>query len=449
MNHFFNPINTGESAMNLFSQNKNKDKQPLAFRMRPETFSELHGQEHITAPGKLLRRMIEADKLQSLILYGPPGTGKTSLARIISCQTESEFIKLNAVTSGVKDLRKVIAQGQDNLELYNKSTILFIDEIHRFNKAQQDALLPSAEKGIIIMIGATTENPYFEVNAPLLSRSRIFQLKPLEKQDIIKIIHQTLEDKDRGLGNLDIEISQETIDFLADRSGGDARVALNALEIAALSTPSDREGRIALTGEVIADSMQEKILKYDKSGDNHYDVISAFIKSIRGSDPDAALFWLARMIKAGEDPMFIARRIIVHSAEDIGLADPTALGIAVAAARALEYVGLPEARIPLAQAVIYLATAPKSNSVITGIDRALDYLENNDPGPVPSHLRDTHYRGAQELGSGVDYKYPHSYENNYVEQDYLPENHRDTSFYQPGDQGQEEKIKKFLQHLKE
>ncbi len=433
--------------MNLFSQNQNKEKQPLAYRMRPRTFSELKGQEHITGADKLLRRMIEADKLQSLILYGPPGTGKTSLAKIISNNTESDFVKLNAVTSGVKDLREVIKKGEENQQFYNKGTILFIDEIHRFNKAQQDALLPSVEEGILIMIGATTENPYFEVNSPLLSRSRVFKLNPLEDEDIKEIIYQAIDNEERGLGNLNIKITAKAVDFLAERAGGDARTALNALEIAALSTPADREGQIHLEKEIIADSLQEKIYKYDKKGDNHYDVISAFIKSIRGSDPDAALFWLARMIKAGEDPMFIARRIIVHAAEDIGLADPQALSIAVDAARALEYVGLPEARIPLAQAVIYLATAPKSNSTIKAIDKALKYIENNNPGSVPAHLRDNHYSGASELGSGIEYKYPHSYPKNYVEQDYLPAENKDVEFYSPGTQGKEEKIKRFLQYL--
>ena len=436
--------------MDLFSnKQKNNDKaKPLAYRMRPENFSEIYGQEDIIGEGKLLRRMIESDKLQSLILYGPPGSGKTSLAKIIADHTDSDFVKLNAVTSGVKDLREVIKKGENNIKLYNQRTILFIDEIHRFNKSQQDALLPSVEEGIIIMIGATTENPYFEVNSPLLSRSRVFKLEPLKKEDIKKIIKQALKDNKNGLGEYKINIDEEAIDFLADRANGDARVALNGLEIAVFSTSTDNKGEIVLDKEIIAESLQEKIVKYDKAGDRHYDVISAFIKSIRGSDPDAALYWLALMLEAGEDPMFIGRRLIVHASEDIGMADPGALQIAVSAVRALEYIGMPEARIPLAQATIHLATAPKSNSVIEGIDKALKFVRNNDYNEVPIHLRDSHYPGSKDLNHGDNYKYPHNYENNFIEQDYLPEEYRNIELYDPDGQGREKKIRAFLDNLK-
>jgi len=436
--------------MDLFSgEQKNNDKnKPLAYRMRPKDFSEIYGQENIIGEGKLLRRMIESDRLQSLILYGPPGTGKTSLAKIIADRTDSDFVKLNAVTSGVKDLRAVIKKGENNIKLYNQRTILFIDEIHRFNKSQQDALLPSVEEGIIIMIGATTENPYFEVNSPLLSRSRVFKLEPLEKEDIKKIIKQALKDKKNGLGDYKININEKAIDFLADKANGDARVALNGLEIAVFSTPTDKEGKIDLDQEIIAESLQEKIVKYDKDGDRHYDVISAFIKSIRGSDPDAALYWLALMLEAGENPMFIGRRLIVHASEDIGMADPGALQIAVSAVRALEYLGMPEARIPLAQATIHLASAPKSNSVIEGIDKALQFVKNNEYSEVPNHLKDNHYSGSKDLKHGEGYKYPHDYENNYVKQNYLPDKYKDIELYHPDGLGRERKIKKFLNDLK-
>ncbi len=436
--------------MDLFSgEQKNNDKnKPLAYRMRPKDFSEIYGQENIIGEGKLLRRMIESDRLQSLILYGPPGTGKTSLAKIIADRTDSDFVKLNAVTSGVKDLRAVIKKGENNIKLYNQRTILFIDEIHRFNKSQQDALLPSVEEGIIIMIGATTENPYFEVNSPLLSRSRVFKLEPLEKEDIKKIIKQALKDKKNGLGDYKININEKAIDFLADKANGDARVALNGLEIAVFSTPTDKEGKIDLDQEIIAESLQEKIVKYDKDGDRHYDVISAFIKSIRGSDPDAALYWLALMLEAGENPMFIGRRLIVHASEDIGMADPGALQIAVSAVRALEYIGMPEARIPLAQATIHLASAPKSNSVIEGIDKALQFVKNNEYSEVPNHLKDNHYSGSKDLKHGEGYKYPHDYENNYVKQNYLPDKYKDIELYHPDGLGRERKIKKFLNDLK-
>lgn len=432
--------------MNLFDQDENNisEDKPLAYRMRPQNFTELFGQEKIVGEGKPLRRAIEADRLQSLILYGPPGTGKTSLARIIAERTEAEFVRINAVIAGIKDLREVIKRAENNLNLYNKKTILFIDEIHRFNKAQQDALLPAVEEGIVIMVGATTENPYFEVNSPLLSRSRIYKLEPLEKEDIVQIIKRALTDKERGLGEHELEIDDRILEFIAEQAGGDARTALNTLELAVLTTSPDKYGKIHIDQDVISESLQNKRINYDKDGDNHYDTVSALIKSMRGSDPDAALFWLAKMIDAGEDPRFIARRIIVHAAEDVGMADPHALLVARAAAGAVEFVGLPEARIPLAEAVVYIATAPKSNSIVEGIDDALAYVREHGAGSVPPHLRDSHYSGAGELGHGKGYKYPHSYPYNYVDQQYLPDGMKDVEFYRPGDHGQEKEIKKRL-----
>lgn len=435
--------------MNLF-ENVDKDKkdQPLAYRMRPKSLEEFYGQEEIVGENKLLSRAIKADRLQSLIFYGPPGTGKTSLAQVIANQTEAEFIKLNAVTSGVKDIREVIKKAKSNKNLYNKKTILFIDEIHRFNKSQQDALLPSVENGTVIMVGATTENPYFEVNSPLLSRSRIFRLEKLDPEQILKILSRALNDKENGLGKLDVEISKRDLKFIAELADGDARVALNTLELAVLTTHSDKNGKIEITKEIIEDSMQKRILNYDKNGDNHYDVISAFIKSMRGSDPDAAVYWLARLIVSGEDPKFIARRVIIHAAEDVGMADPTALILAEAAARAVEQIGFPEARIPLAEAVIYIASAPKSNSVINAIDNAVKYVESNKAGDVPAHLRDSHYSGAESLGHGLDYKYPHNYEYHYVEQEYMPEELKNKRFYNPTELGREKKTKQFLEFLR-
>lgn len=435
--------------MNLFEQenNQNKDK-PLAYRMRPQTLDELEGQEAIIGKGQVLRRAIEADIIQSIILYGPPGSGKTSLAQVIANKTEAKFVKLNAVTSGVKDLREVIKKAKNNKNMYNQKTILFIDEIHRFNKSQQDALLPAVEEGTVIMIGATTENPYFEVNSPLLSRSQIYQLKPLEQKDILNIIKRAIKNKKRGLGEYNIDYNKEILEYITKLADGDARTALNILEIAVLTTPPDSEGKIKLTKEIIADSAQEKKLNYDKGGDSHYDNISAMIKSMRGSDPDAAVFYLAKMLEAGEDPKFIARRVIVHAAEDVGIADPQALVIANAAAKAVEFVGLPEARIPLAEAVIYIATAPKSNSVIKAIDKASKFVKNNDSLSVPSHLKDSHYSGAEDLNNGEGYLYPHNYPNNYIKQKYLPEKVEKEKFYDPGSLGQEKKVKKWLNDLK-
>lgn len=416
--------------------------------MRPRSLDEVYGQEHIIGEGKLLNRAIKADRIQSLILYGPPGTGKTSLAQVIAHQTRAKFIRLNAVTSGIKDLREVIEQGKNSLYLHNKKTILFIDEIHRFNKSQQDALLPAVEEGIVVMVGATTENPYFEVNSPLLSRSRIFRLKPLTTDNIVDILKKALYDKEKGLGEYQVKIKKKELKTIAEMAEGDARSALNALELAVLTTPPDQNGNIVIDEKVISESMQKKVLNYDKGGDNHYDTVSAFIKSMRGSDPDAALFWLAKMLEAGEDPRFIARRIVVHAAEDVGLADPQALLVATAASRALDFVGMPEARIPLAEAVLYIATAPKSNSVVTGIDYALNYVKNNPTGTVPMHLRDTHYSGASDLGHGEGYKYPHNFPHNYVKQQYLPDSVKDLEFYNPGEEGCEKKVNDRLEYIK-
>lgn len=411
------------SEQNLFSgqasQNRRKAA-PLAARMRPRSLDEYAGQEQIIGRGRLLRRAIEADQLSSLIFYGPPGVGKTSLARVIANSTSSDFRQLSAVGSGIADIREILQAAKENLELYNMRTVLFIDEIHRFNKAQQDALLPAVEDGTIILIGATTENPYFEVNGALLSRSRIFRLLPLELRHIKALLLQALRDKERGMGNYNVDMAEDALEHIAKSCSGDARTAYNALELAILTTAPAEDGVRHITLEVAAESIQQKALHYDKSGDNHYDVISAFIKSMRGSDPDAALHYLARMIRAGEQPEFICRRIIICAAEDVGLADPRALEVAVAAMNAVHFVGWPEARIPLAMAAIYVANAPKSNSAITGIDEALADVDKLGDFAVPPHLRDAHYSGAKEFGHGVDYKYAHAF-GGYVEQQYLPD----------------------------
>ena len=435
--------------MDLFTQNNNESdnsNKPLAARMRPKTLDEFMGQKDIVGEGKLLRRAIEADRLQSVIFYGPPGTGKTTLAEIIANTTAAEFESLNAVTSGVKDLREVISRAKERRGMYSKATVLFIDEIHRFNKSQQDALLPAVENGTVVLIGATTENPYFEVNSPLLSRSRIFKLEKLNSKQIIKIMNRALKDEQCGLGRYKVEISDGALEHLADVANGDARQALNALELAVLTTP-ETNGVKKIDLEVAEESIQQKAINYDQSGDNHYDTISAFVKSLRGSDPDAALYWLAKMIEAGEDPMFIARRMIVHASEDVGNANPHALMVAVSAAKALEYVGLPEARIPLAQAAIYIASVPKSNAVVKGIDQALEAVKNNTTSGVPSHLKDAHYDGAKDLGNGAGYKYPHSFTDNYVKQQYLPDELVTAEFYSPTDNGYEKRLKKFLKNL--
>lgn len=437
--------------MDLFeigqAQNRHKS-QPLAARMRPRTIDEVVGQKKIIGPGKLLRRMIEADQLTSIIFYGPPGTGKTTLAHVIANHTKAYFEKINAVTSGLSELRQIIDQAKERLRLYGERTVLFLDEIHRFNRAQQDALLPHVEEGTIILIGATTENPSFEVNAALLSRSRVFQLEPLSEEDLKTILLKALHDKERGLGNYSVQITDEALEHLVHTAGGDSRNALNALELAVLTTPPNEDGVRHITLEVAEESIQKKWIRYDKSGDQHYDTISAFIKSMRGSDPDAALYYLAKMLKAGEDPRFIARRIFIHAAEDVGMADPRALLIASAAAHAVDFIGLPEAQIPMAQAVIYIATAPKSNSVIRGITESRQAVEHERRGEVPPHLRDAHFSGAKQQGRGKGYLYPHDFPRGYVKQQYLPDEHLHKQFYFPTPYGYEQKLQAFQRWMK-
>ncbi|GAB7386497.1 replication-associated recombination protein A [Bacillaceae bacterium] len=436
--------------MDLFAYTAEHQRRhaPLAARMRPQTLDEVVGQKHLIGKGKLLRRAIEADQLSSLIFYGPPGTGKTSLAKVIANSTKARFCQLNAVTAGVAELREITKQAKEELSLYGTRTVLFIDEIHRFNKSQQDALLPFVEDGTVILIGATTENPMFELNSALLSRSRIFQLYPLSEDEIRQILVQAIADAERGLGHLPLQVDEEALDHFVKMAGGDARSALNALELAALTTDADESGVIRITLEVAEESIQRKAVQYDKSGDNHYDTVSAFIKSMRGSDPDAALYYLAKMLYAGEDPRFIARRLIVHAAEDVGMADPRALQIAVAAADAVEYVGLPEARIPLAQAAVYIATAPKSNAIIRGIDAATEAVKQETVGQVPPHLRDAHGKGAKQLGRCVGYKYPHDYPYGYVEQQYLPDEHAGKKFYHPTPYGYEGKLREYMNRIR-
>ena len=412
--------------------------QPLAARMRPGNLDEYAGQSHILAPGQLLRRAIEADRIQSLIFYGPPGTGKTSLAQIIARQTKSKFERLSGVESNVADMRRVLSAAANRLENTGQSTILFIDEIHRFNKSQQDVLLPDVESGVVRLIGATTHNPFFFVNSPLVSRSQIFELRPLTEEELFSLLQRALTDAERGLGYMKISADENALRHLAKISDGDARKALNALEIAALTTAPDKKGVIKITLEVAEQSIQKKAVVYDGDGDAHYDTISAFIKSMRGSDPDAALYWLAKMIHAGEDPRFIARRIVICAAEDVGLADPMALVLANSALQAAEFVGWPEARIPLAEATIYIATAHKSNSAIGAIDAALADVKSGRTLAVPEHLRDANYKGAERLGHGQGYKYAHEGENHFVAQDYLG---ADRIYYQPTEQGVEKKIK--------
>jgi putative ATPase len=412
--------------------------QPLAARMRPRNLDEYAGQTHILGPGQLLRRAIEADRIQSLIFYGPPGTGKTSLAQIIARQTKSKFERLSGVESNVADMRRVLSAAANRLENTGQPTILFIDEIHRFNKSQQDVLLPDVESGVINLIGATTHNPFFFVNSPLVSRSQIFELRPLTEDDLFSLLQRALADTERGLGYLKISVDENALRHLARISDGDARKALNSLEIAALTTAPDADGVVRVTLEVAEQSIQKKAVVYDGDGDAHYDTISAFIKSMRGSDPDAALYWLAKMIHAGEDPRFIARRIMICAAEDVGLADPMALVLANAAFQTAEFVGWPEARIPLAEATIYIATTNKSNSAITAIDAALEDVKSGRTLAVPEHLRDGHYSGAKELGHGVGYKYAHGGKDHFVVQDYLG---ADKRYYEPTDQGVEKKIK--------
>ena len=419
--------------------------QPLAARMRPRNLNEFVGQNHILAPGQLLRRAIEADRIQSLIFYGPPGTGKTSLAQIIARQTRNKFERLSGVESNVSDMRRVLSSAGNRLENTGQSTILFIDEIHRFNKAQQDVLLPDVEAGVVRLIGATTHNPFFFVNSPLVSRSQIFELRPLSEEDLYGLLERALRDADRGLGHLKVAAEEAALRHLARISDGDARKALNALEIAVLTTEPGADGTIHIDLAVAEQSIQKKAVVYDDE-DAHYDTISAFIKSMRGSDPDAALYWLAKMIHAGEDPRFVARRIMIHAAEDVGLADPMALVLANAACQSAEFVGWPEARIPLAEATIYIATAAKSNSTIAAIDAAIKDVESGRTLPVPEHLRDSHYPGAKRLGHGEGYKYAHDFPEHFVAQDYLGEQKR---YYEPSDQGVEKKIKERLAKWRE
>lgn len=430
--------------MNLFEylaeENKKKDS-PLAMRLRPERLEDVQGQEHILSKDKLLYRAIKADKLGSIIFYGPPGTGKTTLARVIANTTSSIFKQINATTSGKKDMEEVVNEAKQNLSLYGKKTILFVDEIHRFNKAQQDFLLPFVEDGILVLIGATTENPYFEVNSALLSRANIFELHLLSPDNIKKIILRAIQDSEKGMGSYHADIDDEALTFLSEMSGGDARYAINAIELAILTTAPDASGKIHLNMEIISDCIQKKSIKYDKNGDYHYDIVSAFIKSMRGSDPDAAVYYLARLLEAGEDIKFIARRIIICASEDVGNADPMALVLATNASLAVERIGMPEARIILSQAAIYVACAPKSNASYMAIASASELLRTRANDEVPMHLRDKHYKGAEKLGRGAGYKYAHDYPHHYVKQQYLPDGLIDEQFYDPSEEGYEAKIR--------
>ena len=436
--------------MDLFEyvREKNLEKEaPLASRLRPTTLEEVVGQQHIIGKDKLLYRAIKADKLSSIIFYGPPGTGKTTLAKVIAHTTSAEFRQINATVAGKKDMEDVIKKAQDLKGMYQKKTILFVDEIHRFNKGQQDYLLPFVEDGTIILIGATTENPYFEVNSALISRSSIFELKPLSKEDIKKLLERAVYDVEKGMGSYGAVIDEEALDFLADVAGGDARSALNAVELGILTTERSTDVKIHITIDVAAECIQKRVMNYDKTGDNHYDTISAFIKSMRGSDPDAAVYYLAKMLYAGEDIKFIARRIMICAAEDVGNADPMALTVAVSASQAIERIGMPEAQIILSQAAIYVATAPKSNSAVNAIFEAMDNVKKMKT-TVPSYLQDAHYGGAANMGRGIGYKYAHDYPNHYVEQQYLPDEIKDEKFYHPSDNGHEKDIKEWMNFLK-
>jgi len=438
--------------MDLFDyvrENTMKSESPLASRLRPTTLDEVVGQRHIIGEDKLLYRAIKADKISSVIFYGPPGTGKTTLAKVIANSTSSEFCQLNATASGKKDMEEVIQKAKDNRGMYAKKTILFVDEIHRFNKSQQDYLLPFVEDGTIVLIGATTENPYFEVNGALISRSIIFELKPLEKDDIKVLLKRAVYDKEKGMGSYNAEIEEDALEFLSDIANGDARNALNAIELGILTTKKNEDGIIHITLSVAQECIQKRVVKYDKTGDNHYDTISAFIKSMRGSDPDAAVYYLARMLYAGEDIKFIARRIMICASEDVGNADPMALTVAVSASEAVERLGMPEARIILSQAVIYVATAPKSNASYNAINMALETVKNEKTGAIPSHLRDAHYKGAAKLGHGDGYLYAHDYPNHYVRQQYLPDELVDVKFYRPTNLGYEEKITQHMKNIKD
>lgn len=436
--------------MDLFDymrENTMEKESPLASRLRPRTLDEVVGQQHIVGKDKLLYRAIQADKLGSIIFYGPPGTGKTTLAKVIAGTTSADFKQINATVAGKKDMEEVVKAAKDNAGMYGRKTILFVDEIHRFNKGQQDYLLPFVEDGTLILIGATTENPYFEVNGALLSRSRVFELKPLEKDDIKSLIHRAVYDRERGMGSYDAQIDEDAADFLADTSNGDARAALNAVELGVLTTSRGSDGNIHIDLAVAQECIQKRVVRYDKDGDNHYDTISAFIKSMRGSDPDAAVYYLARMLYAGEDIKFIARRIMISASEDVGNADPQALVVAVNAAQAAERIGLPEAQIILSQAVTYVATAPKSNAACNAVFKAMDAVRNQRTMPVPVHLQDRHYKGAEKLGHGAGYKFAHDYPNHYVEQQYLPDGMEGTVFYDITENGYEKHIKEYMKWL--
>ena len=436
--------------MDLFDYMRDMDKEkesPLASRLRPQSLDEVVGQEHIAGKDKLLYRAIKADKLGSVIFYGPPGTGKTTLAKVIANTTSAVFTQINAKSAGKKDMEEVIQKAKDNAGMYGRKTILFVDEIHRFNKGQQDYLLPFVEDGTIILIGATTENPYFEVNSALVSRSILFELKPLSDDNIKTLLLRAVNDCNKGMGTYKAEIDNDALDFLADVSGGDARLALNAVELAVLTTPRSDDGIIHITLGVASECIQKRVVRYDKNGDNHYDVVSAFIKSMRGSDPDAAIYYLARMLYAGEDVRFIARRIMICAAEDVSNADPQALVVAVSAAQAVERVGMPESQIILAQAVSYVASAPKSNSAVNAIGKAMEIVKNEKAGAVPPHLMDSHYKGAKELGHGIGYKYAHNYPKHYVKQQYLPDNIEGMRFYIPSDNGYERNIQEYFRYI--
>lgn len=436
--------------MDLFdyAQGKLMDAEgPLAYRMRPRTLEEFVGQEHLIGPGRFIYRALKEDKIPSSIFYGPPGTGKTSLARIMAYTTKSHFVQLDATSTGVAELRKILKDAQDRLKFYNQKTILFIDEIHRFNKAQQDVLLPAVERGIVVLIGATTENPYFHVNAPLLSRTRVLPFYPLNHEQLRKLLDRALADRERGLGKMAIRIAPEAVEHWLQVVGGDARVLLNTLEYAVELTEPDSEGVIVIGPREAEEAVQQRIILYDRQGDAHYDVISAFIKSMRGSDPDATLHWLARMLEAGEDPAFIARRIVICAAEDVGLADPQALVIAEAAAQGVMHVGMPEGELLLAEAAVYVACAPKSNSVYKALAKAKEDIRKREVGTVPQHLRDASYSGAKKLDRGRGYLYPHHYPGGFVHQQYLPDALKGIKYYEPSESGHEKEIKLRLNSL--
>ena len=445
----FKIMESGEE-MDLFSymrQQNMESESPLASRLRPTTLEEVVGQQHILGKDKLLYRAIKADKLSSIIFYGPPGTGKTTLAKVIANTTSAEFMQINATSSGKKDMEEVIEAAKNQQGMYGKKTILFIDEIHRFNKSQQDYLLPFVEDGTVILIGATTENPYFEVNGALLSRSVIFELKKLSKEDIKTLLLRAISDEKKGLGAYHAVIDEDALEFLSDVSNGDARAALTAIELGVLTTERSEDGSIHITLDVAGECIQKRVISYDKTGDNHYDTVSAFIKSMRGSDPDAAVYYLARMLYAGEDVKFIARRIMILASEDIGNADPMALVVAASAAQAVERIGMPEAQIILSQAVTYMASAPKSNAAVEAISKAMRVVGETKTPPVPAHLQDAHYKSAERLGHGLGYKYAHNYKNHYVKQQYLPDGLTEEVFYEPTDNGYEAKIREYFKKI--